>query len=114
MPGLAEGLEGVKAGEKREIRVVFPDRITGQGGDLEGKKAIFEVEAISVKVKNRASQAASCGVMKTQNTVSNVPQGCVSFVTIWLLWQKLVRDLRVRLILRQHDSDHKSHGPTRT
>jgi len=59
MPGLAEGLEGVKAGEKREIRVVFPDRIAGQGGDLEGKRAIFEIEAISVKVKNRASQAAS-------------------------------------------------------
>ncbi|CAM9747761.1 unnamed protein product [Ascophyllum nodosum] len=49
MPGLAEGLEGVKAGEKREIRVAFPDRISGQGGDLEGKKAIFEVETVAVK-----------------------------------------------------------------
>ena len=51
MPGLAEGLEGVKGGEKREIRVAFPDRISGQGGDLEGKKAIFEVETVAVKVR---------------------------------------------------------------
>lgn len=50
MPGLAEGLEGAKAGDKREIRVTFPDRMGAQGGDLEGQKAIFEVEVVSVKV----------------------------------------------------------------
>lgn len=50
MPGLAEGLEGVKADEMREIRVTFPDRLGPEGGDLEGTKAIFEVEAVEVKV----------------------------------------------------------------
>lgn len=50
MPGLAEGMEGVKAGEKREIRITFPDKLGSQGGDLEGTKAIFEVEAVEVKV----------------------------------------------------------------
>lgn len=50
MPGLAEGMEGVKANEKREIRVTFPDRLGPQGGDLEGTQAIFEVEAVEIKV----------------------------------------------------------------
>lgn len=50
MPGLAEGLEGVKAGEKREIRMTFPDRLGPSGADLEGTKAIFEVEALEIKV----------------------------------------------------------------
>eukprot|EP00904_Undaria_pinnatifida_P012763 jgi/Undpi1/8617/HiC_scaffold_25.g11082.m1 len=49
MPGLAEGMEGVKVGEKREIRVTFPDQLGPQGGDLEGTKAIFEVEALEIK-----------------------------------------------------------------
>lgn len=51
MPGLAEGLEGVKAGEKREIQVTFPDKLGPQGGDLEGVTAIFEVEAVEIKVR---------------------------------------------------------------
>ena len=51
MPGLAEGMEGVKVGEKREIRVTFPDQLGPQGGDLEGTKAIFEVEALEIKVR---------------------------------------------------------------
>lgn len=50
MPGLAEGMEGVKAGEKREIKMTFPDRLGPSGGDLEGTKAVFEVEALEVKV----------------------------------------------------------------
>ncbi|CAN0537569.1 unnamed protein product [Laminaria digitata] len=50
MPGLAEGMEGVKVGEKREIRVTFPDKLGPKGGDLEGTKAIFEVEAVEIKV----------------------------------------------------------------
>lgn len=50
MPGLAEGMEGVKVGEKREIKVTFPDKLGPQGGDLEGTKAIFEVEAVEIKV----------------------------------------------------------------
>eukprot|EP00903_Cladosiphon_okamuranus_P008511 g8175.t1 len=51
MPGLAEGMEGVKAGETREIRVTFPDKLGPQGGDLEGTKAIFEVEAVEIRVR---------------------------------------------------------------
>ncbi|CAM9813825.1 unnamed protein product [Scytosiphon promiscuus] len=51
MPGLAEGMEGVKAGEKRDIKITFPDKLGPQGGDLEGTKAIFEVEAVEVKVR---------------------------------------------------------------
>ncbi|CAN0012822.1 unnamed protein product [Pylaiella littoralis] len=51
MPGLAEGMEGVKAGETREIRVTFPDKLGPQGGDLEGTKAIFEVEAVEVQTR---------------------------------------------------------------
>lgn len=51
MPGLAEGMEGVKAGETRDIKITFPDKLGPQGGDLEGTKAIFEVEAVEVKVR---------------------------------------------------------------
>lgn len=51
MPGLAEGMEGVKAGETREIRITFPDKLGPQGGDLEGTKAVFEVEAVEVQVR---------------------------------------------------------------
>ncbi|CBJ32857.1 Trigger factor (TF) [Ectocarpus siliculosus] len=52
MPGLAEGMEGVKAGETREIRITFPDKLGPQGGDLEGTKAVFEVEAVEVMKRN--------------------------------------------------------------
>lgn len=55
MPGLAEGMEGVKAGETREIRVTFPDKLGPQGGDLEGTKAIFEVEAVEIRVSTPRS-----------------------------------------------------------
>lgn len=59
MPGLAEGMEGVKAGETREIKITFPDKLGPQGGDLEGTKAIFEVEAVEIRVsKQPSSQAA--------------------------------------------------------
>ena len=54
MPGLAEGMEGVKAGETREIKITFPDKLGPQGGDLEGTKAIFEVEAEEIRVSERA------------------------------------------------------------
>lgn len=53
MPGLAEGMEGVKAGETREIKVTFPDKLGPQGGDLEGTKAIFEVEAVEIRVSKQ-------------------------------------------------------------
>lgn len=52
MPGLAEGMEGVKAGEMRDIKITFPDKLGPQGGDLEGTKAIFEVEAVEIKVRS--------------------------------------------------------------
>eukprot|EP00752_Nemacystus_decipiens_P008079 g7221.t1 len=51
MPGLAEGMEGVKAGETREIKITFPDTLGPQGGDLEGTKAIFEVEAVEIRIR---------------------------------------------------------------
>lgn len=60
MPGLAEGMEGVKAGEMREIRVAFPDRLGPSGGDLEGTKAVFEVTALEVKVGHVSSVERAC------------------------------------------------------
>lgn len=59
MPGLAEGMEGVKAGETREIRVTFPDKLGPQGGDLEGTKAVFEVEAVEVQVQSSGGTAVA-------------------------------------------------------
>lgn len=50
MPGLAEGMEGVKAGEMREIKMTFPDKLGPTGGNLEGTKALFVVEAVEIKV----------------------------------------------------------------
>lgn len=47
MPGLVEGLMGVKAGEKREIRVTFPPRSSAPS--LAGKEAVFEVECLKVQ-----------------------------------------------------------------
>ena len=53
MPGLVEGLEGIKAGETREIRVSFPDQISRNlGEDLAGKPAIFEVKCDEVKLRS--------------------------------------------------------------
>ncbi|CAM9589534.1 unnamed protein product, partial [Phaeothamnion confervicola] len=49
MPGLVEGLLGAKAGDVREVRVSFPERMPGQAAALAGKKAIFEVKVAEVK-----------------------------------------------------------------
>ena len=47
MPGLVEGLVGVKAGETRDITVTFPPRSSAP--QLAGKTAIFEVECLMVQ-----------------------------------------------------------------
>jgi len=47
MPGLVEGLIGVKAGETRDIAVRFPARSSVP--ELAGKAAIFEVECLKVQ-----------------------------------------------------------------
>ena len=52
MPGLVEGLVGMKAGETREIRVTFPEQISRNlGQELAGKPAIFEVACDAVKTR---------------------------------------------------------------
>jgi trigger factor len=52
MPGLVEGLVGIKTGEAREIRVSFPEQISRNlGEDLAGKPAIFEVVCDAVKTR---------------------------------------------------------------
>ena len=49
IPGFAEQLIGVKAGDKRTVNVDFPaDFVTA---DLQGKKGVYEVELIEVKEK---------------------------------------------------------------
>lgn len=51
LPGFAEGLQGMRAGETREIPVHFP---TGyQTTDLAGKEAMFRVTLHEIKVKER-------------------------------------------------------------
>lgn len=47
MPGLVEGLDGVTAGETREIKVTFPRRSSAP--ELAGKDAIFDVEVLKVQ-----------------------------------------------------------------
>jgi len=47
MYGLAEGLEGVKAGETREVSVTFPSRTSVP--QLSGKGAVFEVTCLKVQ-----------------------------------------------------------------
>ena len=49
MPGLVEGLVGVKTGETRDISVTFPPRSSAP--QLAGKAAIFEVECLAVQRK---------------------------------------------------------------
>ena len=49
MPGLVEGLFGVKKGDTREINVAFPSRSSTP--QLAGKEAIFEVEVLKVQKK---------------------------------------------------------------
>jgi trigger factor len=47
IPGFEEGLIGAKAGEKRNVRVTFPEDY--QAKHLAGKEAVFEVEVKEVK-----------------------------------------------------------------
>ena len=47
MPGLVEGLMGVKKGETRDITVTFPPRSSAP--QLAGKTAVFEVECLEVQ-----------------------------------------------------------------
>ena len=47
IPGFAEQLEGVKTGEKREVKVSFPAEYGVK--DLAGKEAVFDVEAKAVE-----------------------------------------------------------------
>ncbi len=53
LPGFSEQLEGVKAGETREVKVSFPE---GYGvADLSGKEAVFTVEVKAVEAPVAAS-----------------------------------------------------------
>jgi trigger factor len=47
IPGFAEQLEGLKAGDKKELKVKFPD--TYPVPDLAGKDAVFDVETKGVE-----------------------------------------------------------------
>jgi trigger factor len=49
VPGFEEQLDGVAAGDEREVRVTFPDDY--QAEDLAGKEAVFAIEAKEVKEK---------------------------------------------------------------
>lgn len=49
IPGFEEQLEGVLAGDEREVRVVFPEDYQAEG--LAGKEASFAVEVKEVKAK---------------------------------------------------------------
>ena len=48
IPGFEEGLEGAKAGDKREVKVTFPDDYPSE--QVKGKPAIFSVTVKDVKV----------------------------------------------------------------
>ena len=52
MPGLIDGIVGTKGGETRNINVQFPVRPSGAGAALSGKKAIFDIEVITIKTKS--------------------------------------------------------------
>ena len=52
MEGMAEGLFGSVAGETKNIEVTFPTRPSGPGAALSGKKAMFEVDILSVKTRS--------------------------------------------------------------
>jgi trigger factor len=49
IPGFEEQLEGVSAGDEREVRVTFPDDYPAE--QLAGKEAVFSVEVKEVKKK---------------------------------------------------------------
>jgi trigger factor len=53
IPGFAEQLEGLKAGDKKELKVKFPE--TYPVPDLAGKDAVFDVEAKAVESPVRAA-----------------------------------------------------------
>lgn len=46
IPGFEDGLEGAKSGEKREVRVTFPEDY--QAAHLAGKEAVFDVDVKEV------------------------------------------------------------------
>ncbi|CAM9699649.1 unnamed protein product [Chrysoparadoxa australica] len=52
MPGLVEGLVGIKAGETREIKVTFPEGLAREAKSLSGKTALFVIECDSVKTRS--------------------------------------------------------------
>lgn len=52
MPGLIDGIVGAKGGETRNINVQFPVRPGGAGAALSGKKAVFDIEVITIKTKS--------------------------------------------------------------
>ncbi len=49
LPDFEKGMEGIKAGEVREVEVQFPEDY--QAEDLKGKKAVFEISAEVVETK---------------------------------------------------------------
>jgi trigger factor len=49
IPGFSEQLEGAKAGEQRTVNVDFPADFVSK--DLQGKKAVYQVEIVEVKEK---------------------------------------------------------------
>ena len=51
IPGFAEQLEGVKPGDKKDVKVKFPDEYGVK--DLAGKEAVFEVEVKAVETPVR-------------------------------------------------------------
>eukprot|EP01040_Poterioochromonas_malhamensis_P007720 gene7720-8338_t len=51
MEGMVEQLIGTKVNEKKEVKVVFPNRMKGPGAALSGKEAIFEIEVLKVSKK---------------------------------------------------------------
>lgn len=47
IPGLADGLEGLKVGDTKDIEVAFPEGFAIEG--LAGKKAVYSVEVLEVR-----------------------------------------------------------------
>lgn len=47
IPGLADGLDGMKTGDKKEIEVEFPSDFSVEA--LQGKKAVYSVEVLEVR-----------------------------------------------------------------
>ena len=49
IPGFEEGMLGMKKGENREVKVVFPEDY--QAADLKGMDVLFEVDLLEIKVQ---------------------------------------------------------------